>query len=115
MTTQELLKLVVEALEEKKGNEIEVIRVADQTDLTEYFVLCTGTSSTQIKTLADEVAFKAKEAGETPLRTEGYQAGNWIAVDFGPIIVHVFHPEMREFYKLERLWAEGEKVDPSTL
>ena len=115
MTTKEVVKSAVLALEDKKAQDIQVIEVADLTVLTEYFVLCSGTSVTQIKALADTVEHELKEKGNPPIRVEGYQSGNWIVVDFGSVIVHVFHAEMREFYNLERLWADGKKVEPKSL
>lgn len=115
LSSLQLVKCAVEALESKKANDIQVIEVADLTVLTEYFVLCSGTSTTQIKTLADAVEFFLKEKGSPPIRVEGYQSGNWIVVDFGNVIVHVFHTEMREFYNLERLWADGKKIDIGTI
>jgi ribosome-associated protein len=114
-TSLQIVKHAVEALQDKKGNDIQVIEVGDLTVLTEYFVLCSGTSTTQIKTLADAVEFQLKQKGNPPIRVEGYQSGNWIAVDFGSVIVHVFHTEMREFYNLERVWADGKKIDIDTL
>lgn len=115
LTTVQVVKFAVDALKEKKANDIQVIRVGDLTVLTEYFVLCSGTSTTQIKALADSVEYQLKQQNNPPIRVEGYQAGNWIAVDFGNVIVHVFHSEMRQFYNLERLWADGEKIDIETL
>ena len=115
MTTKEVLKIAVDALNNKKALDLQIIKIAELSVIAEYFVICTGSSTTQIKALADEVEFKLRETDNPPLRLEGYQSGNWIVVDFGCIIVHVFHPEMREFYNLERLWADGEKVEADSI
>lgn len=110
LTVQEKLEVIVRALDSKLGDEIEVIEVTDLTVLTEYFVLCTGTSSTQVKALADEVEYKMDEAGVHPHHVEG-KATNWILLDYSEIVVHVFSHEAREFYSLDRMWADGKKTD----
>ncbi|MGI6030204.1 MAG: ribosome silencing factor [Eubacteriales bacterium] len=115
-TAWEIAQNVVQILDNKKGQNIEAIRVTDISTLCEYFVLCTGGSTTQVKALAEEVEFKMKQDFELPpSRTEGYQSGSWIVVDYGCVIVHVFSQEMREFYNLEHLWADGEKMDLSSI
>ncbi len=111
-TALELTQDIVKILDSRKGSDIEAIRVEEISSLCEYFVLCTGTSVTQVKALADEVEFRMKNDFDImPRRTEGYQSGNWIVVDYGSVIVHVMFTEMRQFYNLEHLWADGEKVD----
>lgn len=117
-TPLQLAQDIVKILDNKKGSKIEVIKVDEVSTLTEYFVICTGTSTTQVKALADEVEFKLKHDEKDPcppLRTEGYQSGNWIVLDYGSVILHVFHTEMRAFYDLEHLWADGETVAIDTL
>lgn len=112
LSALELAQKVVAILDDKKAQQIKLLKVADVTVLSEYFVLCNGTSTTQIKALAGEVEGKLKEEqGIMPLRTEGYQAGNWVVLDYGSVIVHVFHTEMRDFYQLERLWADAQDID----
>lgn len=112
LSALELAQKIVAILDDKKAQQIKLLKVADVTVLSEYFVLCNGTSTTQIKALAGEVEGKLKEEqGIMPLRTEGYQAGNWIVLDYGSVIVHVFHTEMRDFYQLERLWADAQDID----
>lgn len=103
-------ELAVRALDSKKGIDIEVLKVADLTVLTEYFVLVTGTSNTHIRSLAEEVEFQLKEAGITPDRIEGKATG-WILLDYGDVIVHVFSAQQREQYCLEKLWADASPVD----
>jgi ribosome-associated protein len=111
MENLEMIKTMVKALDSKKAVDIRVIKVDKLTALTEYFVICNGTSSTQIKTLADEVEFKLSEQKEEVRHREGYGAGNWILLDYSSVIVHIFHKDMRDFYSLERLWADGESLD----
>lgn len=111
LTPQELTELVVKALDSKKAQDIKVLKTFDLTVLADYFVICTATSSTQIKTLTDEVMKVAKDRGEELPRSEGYRAGGWVLVDFGSVVVHLFTKDLREFYSLERLWIDAEDVD----
>ena len=85
----------------------------DLTVLTDYFVIASGTSSTHVKSLADEVDFQLGQQGIQPMHTEGMDARNWIVLDYAEVIVHVFYPEARNFYDLEHLWADAEEVDIS--
>jgi len=110
LTPVQIAEQIVTALEEKKARDIKVLRTDKLTVLADYFVLCTGTSTTHIKTLTDEVEKRLKEAGEPALRREGYRAGGWVLLDFGCVIVHLFLEEPREFYALERLWGDAEEV-----
>lgn len=83
--------------------------------LADYFIICTGTSSTQLRALAAELEYRMQIAGEPPLRMEGYDEANWIIVDFGCVIVHLFTRATRDFYGLEKLWSDADKVDLSAL
>ena len=113
-TPRELALLAARALSEKKGREIQVLEIADLTTLADYFVLCTGSSNTQINALVDNVEkVLTEQAGEEPLHREGYRGGTWVLLDYGCIAVHVFNAEAREFYGLERLWRDGKPVDVS--
>lgn len=111
MTDKEIAKTAIKALDSKKAGDIKIIKVKDLTILANYFVIASGTSTTQVKALADEVDYQLSEAGLPPRRTEGYQGANWIVLDYSDVIVHVFHTETRNFYDLERLWQDGELVD----
>lgn len=104
------LELIVKTLDSKKASDIKVLKVSDLTIIADYFVLATGTSTTQVKSLADEVEYILGKESIEPLRTEGYQGANWIVLDYADIIVHVFHKDTREFYSLDRLWADGEEI-----
>ncbi len=114
MTPKELAVIAAKALDEKKGKEISVIGITEITTLADYFVIATGTSSTQINALCDAVEKALKEqAGEAPLHREGHRDGTWVLLDYGCLAVHVFSPEAREFYDLERLWSDGKPMDLS--
>ncbi len=111
LTPQDLAMLIVRALDSKKAQDIKVLRTFELTVLADYFIICTATSTTQIKTLMDEVEKVAKDRGEPLPRCEGYRAGGWVLVDFGSVVVHLFLKELREFYALERLWGDAEDID----
>lgn len=111
MTSLELATAVAKAMDSKKANDIRVLKVEDLTVLTDYFVICTGQSATQVKALADEVEYQLDQAGVQPLHREGMDARNWILLDYGAVIVHVFYPQTRDFYDLEHLWADATPVE----
>lgn len=114
MTPKELAVIAVKALDGKKGKEISAIEITDLTTLADFFVIATGTSNTQINALCDAVEKAVKEqAGEAPLHREGHRDGTWVLLDYGCLAVHVFSPEAREFYDLERLWTDGKPLDLS--
>ena len=102
-----LAEKIADALSDKKGYDIDVIDTSKVTILADYFVICSGTSTTHIKSLADEVDFQLSKDGLEPLHREGYSTARWILLDYGSVIVHVFHEEERKFYSLERLWSDG--------
>lgn len=115
MTANELVKNTVKILDSKKAEELVAIRVKDLTILAEYFIIANGTSNTQVKTLADEVEYQLGEMGIKPHKVEGYQSGNWIVLDYIDVVVHIFLTETREFYSLERLWADGDVLNTETI
>lgn len=115
LPSRELAEIAVKALDSKKGKEIRLIRIDKITTLAEYFVICTGTSNTQINALCDAVEKELTEKGEEPLHREGYRGGTWVLLDYGCVVVHVFNDEARKFYSLEHLWADGEEVDLSDI
>lgn len=115
LPSRELAEIAVKALDSKKGKEIRLIRIDKITTLAEYFVICTGTSNTQINALCDAVEKELTEKGEEPLHREGYRGGTWVLLDYGCVVVHVFNDEARKFYSLEHLWADGEEVDLSVI
>ena len=111
----EVVAIAAKALSDKKGQDIKVLKTDKLTSLCDYFVICTGTSSTHIKSLTDEIDKQMSEAGEPPIRREGYRSGNWVLLDFGCVVAHVFTEEARQFYNLERLWSDAEEIDLSSL
>ena len=114
MTPKEMAIIAAKALDDKRGKEIAAIEVTDLTALADYFVISSGSSNTQINALCDSVEKAMKEqAGEDPLRREGYRDGTWVLLDYGSVVVHVFSQEAREFYSLERLWHDGKPMDLS--
>ena len=113
MTPKEIAFLSAKALDSKKGVDIKVMDVVEQTSLADYFVICSGTSNTQINALCDAVEEAVNTAGEPTLHREGHRGGTWVLLDFGSVVVHVFNNEARAFYDLERLWQDGKVVDLS--
>ncbi len=111
MTPKEIALCAAKALDSKKGLEIKVLETADLTTLADYFVLCTATSTTQIKALSDACEKALKEAGEPPHHIEGHRGGTWVLLDFSAVVVHIFNDEARKFYDLERLWSDAKPVD----
>lgn len=103
---REQVLALCEVLDNKKALDILAVNVADKTIIADWFVIASGRSTTQVKALCDELEEKAAERGLIARRKEGYQEGRWIVVDFGTILVHLFHPEEREYYNLERLWVD---------
>ncbi len=110
MEMKEIFDYIMSTLDNKKARDVKAIDIHELTTIADYFIICSGTSTTHIKTLADEVEFILKEKGILPLRREGYNSARWILMDYGDIIVHVFHEEDREFYNLERLWQDGKAL-----
>lgn len=112
ISQEKLLETAVKALDGKKAEDIKVIKIKDLTIIADYFVIADGTSSTQVKALSDEVEYQIKEkCGVEPLRVQGAGGSNWVIIDYGDIVVHVFYKEQRDFYNLERLWRDGEDID----
>lgn len=113
MTSYESAMLLANTLDGKKGEEIKVLKTEGLTTLADYFVICTATSTTQVKALADTCEKMLKDLGEPPHHVEGHREGGWILLDFSSVVVHVFMEESRKFYDLERLWADATPVDIS--
>ena len=103
---KELADAIADVLDSKKGHDIKVLFVEDKTVLAEYFVLCTGNSSTQIKALAGEVEYKIGLRGIEPYGTEGRDNNSWMILDYSNVIVHIFSREAREFYNLDKLYED---------
>lgn len=106
MQQTELIQLVTKTLTDMKAQDIEVMDVRDKTSITDTMILASGTSDRHVKSCAEAVAFRAKEAGEAALGTEGLQDGQWALVDLNSVVVHVMLPKVRDYYQLERLWKD---------
>ena len=111
LNEKDMISVAVKALDEKKGKDIKVLHTADQTTLADYFIICNGTSNTQVRALADAVEEAMSKAGEEPHHIEGHRGGQWTLMDYSSVVVHIFTEEGREFYGLERLWSDAEAVD----
>ena len=111
LTAKEVAIHVTKALDEKKGKNIKLLHISDVSSLADYFLICTGTSNTHVKTLCDYTEFAMEQLGEPMLGREGHRGNTWELLDYGSVVVHVFTEEARDFYNLERLWADGEDVD----
>ena len=111
----QLARIAIAALEEKKATDIRVIDISGVSVLADYFIIANGSSRPQIQALSDEVSEKMEKAGAELKQTEGYENANWILLDFGDVIVHIFNPENRLLYDLERIWRDGKAVNPEEL
>ena len=111
MTTLETARAAAKALSERKGIDIKLIKITDISSIADYFVIATGSSTTHVKSLADNVEFRLDNLGVSVSHIEGYRSDSWILLDYVDVIVHVFSEEARDYYSLERLWQDGENVD----
>ncbi len=109
-TPEELAHAIFDVLDAKKAEHIKVMRVNDQTEITDYFVICSGRSSTQVKSLGGEVEYKLGLRGVDPAHFEGRDNNNWVVLDYSHVIVHIFSRESREFYNLEKLYGDAEEI-----
>lgn len=110
MNSLELAKKAAAILDDKKAMRLNVIKIEDISSLADYFVIANGTSSTHVRSLTDELEEKLKAEGIVPERIEGYRSNSWILLDYGNVVVHVFTQDARDFYDLDRLWADGQQV-----
>ncbi len=109
MHSEELLELAQTSLEDMKARDVRVIEVRGMTSVTDYLLLASGTADRHVRSLADRLIENMKQAGQAPLGVEGQDAAEWILIDLNDVIVHVMQPRTREFYKLEDLWALGNR------
>jgi ribosome-associated protein len=103
--------IAVRAAESKKAVATRVLDLKEVSSFTDYFVICTGANPRQIQAISDEVALRLKRAGELPISQEGYDKADWVLVDYGDFIVHVFSQAARDYYDLERLWRNAKEVE----
>ncbi len=108
----DIVKMAVKALDDKKANNIEVIKIDELTIVADYFIIATANSNTHVRALADEVEYQLEEAGIMPDHIEGRSTG-WVLLEYAGVVVHVFLEESRNYYNLERLWEDGAKIDVS--
>ena len=113
LSAKEVAYEVTKALDSKKGMNIKLLRIDEVSSLADYFLICTGTSNTHVKTLCDFAEYTLDQLGEPMLGREGHRGNSWELLDYGTLVVHVFTEEAREFYNLERIWADAENVDLS--
>lgn len=111
----ELAKIAISALEDKKAEDVRVIDIGDVSVLADYFIIASGNNRTQVQAMADEVEQRLGRAGAQPKQIEGYQSANWVLLDFGDVIIHIFDAQNRLFYDLERIWKDGQQIDPAQL
>ena len=114
-TAKEVAAIAAKALDSKKGIDLRLIEISDISTLADYFLICTASSNTHVRTLCDAVEEAMDEAGEPMVGREGHRGGTWVVLDFGCVVVHVFTEETRAFYDLERLWQDGKQVSRISL
>ena len=113
--SKKMALMAVDALEDRKGEDVRVIDISEISTLADYFIIAGGTNINQVQAMADNVQEVLGRAGHMTKNVEGYEAGNWILLDFGDIIVHVFDNENRLFYDLERIWRDGKTITKEEL
>ena len=114
-SAKEVALTVTKALDSKKGMDIKLLKIDKVSSLADYFLICTGTSNTHVKTLCDYAEYSMDQLGEPMLGREGHRGNSWELLDYGSVVIHVFTDEARKFYDLERLWADAEQVDLSSI
>ncbi len=107
---KEMAKLAYKALEEKKAEDIKIINIEGISTLADYFIIASGSNNKQVQAMADNVEEVLYKAGYEKKQTEGYSTANWILIDYGDIVVHIFDTENRLFYDLERIWRDGKSI-----
>ena len=115
MTSKDLARVACEALEEKKGGNIQVINIGEVSTIADYFVICDGANAPQVEALVDNVKEKLFKLGRSPKRVEGMRNCGWILLDYEDVVVHVFSKQDRLFYDLERVWRDGKTVSVEDL
>ncbi len=111
MDTKDFAKTAIEVMKDKKAEDIKVLDIHEISTMADYFVIASASNSNQIKAIADEIEQKLYEQGCKLIHSEGYQSARWILLNFGDLIIHIFHKEDREFYQLERVWADAKQIE----
>ena len=112
---KKMAKIAYQALDDKKGEDIKIIDISQVSVLADYFIICNGSNESQVRALVDNAEEELSKEGFQVKQTEGHGLDNWVLMDFGDIIIHVFDKENRLFYDLERIWSDGKQVDISEL
>ena len=115
MNTKEIALLAIDALADKKAEDIRIIDISEISTIADYFIIADGSNKSQIQAMADNVSERLGRAGVTVRQIEGYQNANWILMDFQDIIIHIFDRENRLFYDLERIWRDGVLIEKEAL
>jgi ribosome-associated protein len=115
MTAKEMVQIAYEALEDKKGIDVTILDITPVTVIADYFMIASGSNRNQVQALADSVQEELAKQNIHPKQVEGYQTANWILLDYGDIIIHVFNEDDRMFYDLERIWKDGKEVAVSDI
>lgn len=110
LTPKQLAVLIAKAAEDIKAVDLVLLKLAPLTSFTDYFVICSGRSDTQVRSIADNILKKLKSQNRPPLSLEGYNQGLWILLDYGDVVAHVFYHEMRDYYNLEKLWSDAKRL-----
>ena len=110
LSTEELAAVAAEAIDSKQGRDIAILRMGDLLGIVDLFVIASGTSKRQVRTLAQEVDDRLGQRGRPPLRREGLDTAEWVLLDYGDLVVHIFQPDARDLYALERLWGDAPRV-----
>lgn len=113
LSPKEIVNIAHEAAEDKKAQDITVLDISHISIICDYFLICSGRSSTQVQAVAENIEEKLKDAGIRPLRIEGFREGSWILIDYGDVVIHVFQEAERDFYNLERLWGDANIIEMS--
>ncbi len=111
----DILKTIIDALEDKKAENIQIIDISEVSTIADYFIITNGTNTSQLQSLSDHVEEKLSKNGIHPKNIEGYNTANWILMDYSDILVHIFDKESRGFYDLERIWRDGKAIDSHSL
>ncbi|MCI6714672.1 MAG: ribosome silencing factor [Lachnospiraceae bacterium] len=113
--SKEMAKLAIQALEDKKAEDIKVIDISEVSVIADYFIIANGTNRSQIQAMSDNVEETLGRAGYPLKQIEGYQNANWVLLDFNDVIIHIFDKENRLFYDLERIWRDGKLIETDSL
>lgn len=110
MNSKKIAQAIAKIADDKKAKDIVVLDLKDLSAFTDYFVICSGTSDRQVKTIAGAIEMEMKKKDVRPIGMEGYETGHWVLVDFGDVVAHVFYDDERHYYQLEKLWADAPQL-----